>query len=127
MPSIRDKVEHTSGSPPACGRKSAILRRQPVASLGVAPTVPERFVYALRMGFRTAMAISAATMLSVAAGVNTPCQFPFAGTMTVASGTSSEAVPFAGDMRPVLGVAYVPPKGSVTAGGERQVGSPPAA
>src|SRR5438045_9566910 len=119
MPSIRDKVEHTSGSPPACGRKSAILRRQPVASLGVAPTVPERFVYALRMGFRTAMAISAATMLSVAAVMNTPCQFPFAATMTLDGGTSSEAVPFAVYMRPVLVVAYVPPKVSVTVAGKR--------
>src|SRR5207302_1334463 len=110
---------HLAGALPVGRRKSAVLRRQPVASFGVAPTVPDRFVYALRRGFRIATAISAARILSVAAVMNTPCQFPFAATITLASGTSSEAVPFAVYMRPVLVVAYVAPKVSVTVAGKR--------
>src|SRR6266480_4305810 len=78
------------------------LTRQPVASFAVAPTVAVLFVYAPRMGFRITMAINAARMLSVAAVMNTPCQFPFAAYM-----------------RPVLVVAYVPPKVSVTVAGKR--------
>src|SRR6266436_6831261 len=99
-------------------RKGAIFRRQRVASVALASTVADRLVYLLRMGFRIKMANSAARMLRTAAAMNTVCQFPLAA-MTLVSGTSSAAVPFAVYMSPVLVVAYVAPKVSVTVEGKR--------
>ena len=49
----------------------------------------------IRIGFNATSARIAATMLSPAATMNTAFQFPVAAVSTFASGTSSEAVPFA--------------------------------
>ena len=48
---------------------------------------------ALRIGFNTNHAISAATAFNTLATMNTVCQLPVAVASTLDSGTSSEAVP----------------------------------
>src|SRR5438270_1956125 len=70
------------------------LSLQRVARFGVAAIAPVRLVYALRIGFKIRTAASAATILRMAAVMNTGCQFTLAA-MTLVRGISSDAVPFA--------------------------------
>jgi len=65
------------------------------------------------------MAISAAMMLKSEAMMKAPFQPPVSTTSTLASGTSSDAVPFAVYSRPALVVAYLTPNQSVQAAGKR--------
>src|ERR1043166_2675783 len=76
---------------PRLHERAIWLMRLALSASGAQPLAISRFL----SGLSTTSAMTAATILRIAATTNTACQLPVAVVSTLESGTSNDAVPFA--------------------------------